>query len=79
MGVDYLVDGNSVHTLNSSITSFSVQLSLLDDEIFELTESLSTNLSFSRQAPPGVSINSDMVDIEILDNEGKAIVDSIFT
>ena len=74
MGADYVFDGSSTHTLNYSITSFSVQVLPVDDEVFELTESLSTNLSFSRSAPPGVSIDTASVDIEILDNGNQRII-----
>ena len=70
VGDDYLPDGEDL-TFSPGNTSFSVTLTLVDDDTFELTEMLQASLSFPGAAPPRVRFDPSMADITILDDDGE--------
>ena len=70
VGGDFLLDAAGAYILSASESSFSVQVPLIDDGVFELTETLNASLSFSSaEAPPRVTISPDSAQITILDDD----------
>ena len=67
---DFLgVEGTYI--LTSSMSTLSVQIPLIDDEIFELTERLTASIGFfSGEAPPRVDISPDSAEVIIVDDDG---------
>ena len=70
-GNDYLDISAQAFVFDPSISSFSVNVPLINDNIFELTESLQAGLSFLGPPPPRATIDPAQADIQILDDDGK--------
>ena len=67
---DFLLDAAGAYTLTASASSISVQVPLIDDGVFELSETLTASLDFSsNEAPPHVTISPDAAEITILDDD----------
>ena len=58
-------------TTSSSVSPYSVDVPLIDDTALELTETFSVSLSFSGEAPTGISIVPATAQISILDDDGE--------
>ena len=67
-----LVDAaQGTYTLTPSLSVFNVQVSLTNDEVFELSETLTASLSFFRnEAPPRVTISPSSAEVRIEDDDG---------
>ena len=71
-GSDYVSDGPLTLVFNSGNTRQSIPIPLIDDSIFELTETLQASLSVSGGvAPEHVILNPDLADITILDDDSE--------
>ena len=57
--------------LNESKTTTSVDIPILNDNWYELTEHFTVNLSFSGEPIPGVMFNPSSAEVVILDDDGK--------
>ena len=54
--------------------TFNISLTLVDDDIFELTETLQASLSFPGGiAPPRVLINPGLATVTIFDDDSECI------
>ena len=60
------------------VTSISVSLPLIDDDTFEITEMLQGVLVFPETAPPCVSIDPELANITILDDDGELICEALW-
>ena len=63
--------GSLIFTFDSTHSSFGPCLSLIKDDIYELTEVLEATLSFSGQPPSRVSIASTRSTVTIFDDDGS--------
>ena len=70
-GEDFVNTSNSV-TLRTD-ESATIEITIINDNTFELTESFFVELSFSDQdnVPRGVTLNQSSTQVIILDNDGK--------
>ena len=67
-GADYVNDGPLTLVFNSSFTSLSIPLRVVDDSIFELSEILQASLKFpGGNIPLGVILSPDITNIRIRD------------
>lgn len=57
--------------MSSTLTSYAVNVSIIDDDIFGFTKSFQAGLAFPGEAPPRVSLNPAQADIKILDDDGE--------
>ena len=57
--------------MNSSVTSYAVNVSILGDDIFEFTESFRVGLALGAPLTFDLSLNPEEADIEILDDDGE--------
>lgn len=74
---DFSYTNNPVNVTLSTDESATITLSITNDNIFELTETFSANLSFPNQEtlPPGVvTLNQTTAEVTILDNDGQSSV-----
>jgi hypothetical protein len=60
-----------VFIFSSDVRIITFQLHLIDDSIFEISESLTASLSFSGPTPPRAFIGSDTANITIVDEDCK--------
>ena len=68
---DYSNFGVMTYIFSPSQTRFTVQVPLINDIVFELTEGLSASLRFvGGVAPPRVTIDPGTAEIIILDDDG---------
>ncbi len=56
-------------TLNASNRTIRVPVSLIDDDIYELTETFTAGLNFTSDVPPRTTISPNNATITILDDE----------
>ena len=70
-GSDYTDIGVTIVTLTDSQSQVTISFSLIDDNVFEITEQLSISLSFGASEPSRVSITPDFTEISILDDDCK--------
>ena len=66
--------GSLIFTFDSTHSSFSPCVSLIKDNIHELTEVLEATLSSSGQPPSRVSIASTRSTVTIFDDDGSYII-----
>ena len=73
---DFSYANNPVTVTLSSNENATITLTITNDDMFELTERFSANLSFPNQGtlPPGVTLNQTSADVYILDNDGESSV-----
>ncbi len=76
-GSDYQNLGRESFNLTSSMPTFTFDLLLIDDEIFELAESLSARVNFFGMPPARVTLTPETAQLTILDNDGKTILFSL--
>ena len=70
-GADYVNFGVISYIFSPSQSRFTVQVPLINDTVFELTERLSASLRFvGGEAPPRVTIDPGIAEIIILDDDG---------
>ena len=55
----------------SSVRSLDIDVPLIEDAIFELTETFSARLSILGTAPTGISFTSATAQISIIDDDGE--------
>lgn len=73
-GSDYIFSGPQMFALDKLNSNFTLNVTLINDDIFESNETFQLNLIFSGQIPPqSVSINPAAAQITILDNDCKYI------
>ena len=70
-GSDYQDTGSQVFVFNSSLTSYTFNVPIIDDIIFELTESFQAGLRFVGAAPQHLTLAPAQANIEIFDNDGE--------
>ena len=70
VGGDFLLDAAGAYTLNASASNLSIQVPLIDDGVFELSETLTASLSFLNEAPPRVTISPSSAEVRIEDDDG---------
>lgn len=73
---DFSYANNPVNITLSTDESATITLTITNDNIFELTETFSANLSSPNQEilPPGVTLNQTTAEVTILDNDGESSV-----
>ena len=69
-GNDYNSVGTFLLTFDSATTSIDVPVTIIDDTVFELTESFIVTLSFPGAPVPGVTLDPDSAQTTILDDDG---------
>ena len=76
---DFEDHGAEIYVLSSSVTSYAVNVSIIDENenIFEFTESFQAGLRFSEAVPPLVFLSPAQADIEILDDDGEEFSKSL--
>ena len=71
-GDDYQINvGVQRYTFNSLLTSYSLNISIIDDSVFETTESFLVGLRFADEAPSRVILEPAQTNVEILDDDSK--------
>ena len=72
---DFNYVSNPVNVTLSTDESAPVKITIINDNVFELTETFLANLSFpDREAlPPGVTLNQTSARVIILDNDGESL------
>ena len=74
-GSDYTNPGVRAFVLTPTMSSFNVNVSLINDTIFELTETFSASLSFLAGAThQSVTIAPANAQISILDDDSEACI-----
>ena len=74
-GDDFTNIGITIYTFSPSQTRLTIQIPLINDAVFELTERLSASLRFvGGVAPPRVTIDPGTAEIIILDDDGSLVV-----
>lgn len=71
VGSDYQQIPDNVVTLSSTVTSLNVTIQLIDDDVYELTETLLASLSFNAVPQLDVTINPSGVEITIFDDDSE--------
>ncbi len=56
-------------TLNASNENIQVPVSLINDGVYELTETFSASLTFTSDVPPRTTISPNNANITIIDDE----------
>ena len=70
-GRDYIDIGVTIVTVTASQNQVTISFSLIDDDVFEITEQLSAGLSFEATEHARVSISPEFTEISIIDNDRK--------
>ncbi len=71
-GSDYMDNGAQVFVFNSSASSYTFSVTLIDDDIFELAEIFQADLRFvGPTPPPRVTLDPAQTRISISDDDGK--------
>ena len=68
-GSDYVNDGPKTLVFNSSFTSLSIPLQIVNDSIFEVPEMLQASLRFMGVPPERVILSPNIANITILDDD----------
>ncbi len=68
-GADFINDGSLVFTFFASYDFIQVRIPLIDDGIYELTETFTAGLSFTSDVPPRFTISPNNANITITDDE----------
>ena len=58
---------------NSSVTTYTYNISIINDDYFEFTESFLASLRFTNAAPEGVVLAPENANITIIDDDGKRV------
>ena len=72
-GSDYTGVQNRLLTFDQSTNSTTVSISVLGDDIYELTESFLATLSFSGASVPRVTLSPASAGVAIIDDDGQFI------
>ncbi len=71
-GSDYQAITPQVFTFSSSMTSYRFTVSIVNDNVYELTENLQAGLRFvGGETPPRVTLQPSQAIINILDDDGE--------
>lgn len=75
-GSDFVADEEML-VLDPENATLSILIPILDDDVFELTETLQAVLSFPGTPPPRVTISQDITSIAILDDDCKLMTKNV--
>lgn len=73
-GSDYQHPGDQSFTFDASRTSYTFNISLVNDDVFEVAEHFQAGLRFPGAAPLRVSLQPAQAEIEIIDDDGKGSI-----
>ena len=79
-GGDFNYVSNPVNVTLSTDERVPLKITIINDNVFELTETFLANLSFPEQEtlPSGVMLNQTSTQVIILDNDGESLMPCAF-
>ena len=73
-GNDYLDIEPQSFIFNSSRSRYTFNITIVNDNAFELTEFFDASLRFAGAAPPRVTLDPAQAEITILDDDGECLI-----